>query len=106
LIGIADDWDGVGGGQKYLIRVPGEYYSRFTLAGYEPAWVKILISPNAKEQFCDVDTKLKKTPKAAKSAGEAKVKEETPEDKDDGTDTKKTGKKEKSKKKKDDGGKT
>ncbi len=70
VIGIADDWDGVGGGQKYLIRVPGEYYSRFTLAGYQETWVKIIISPNARERFCDVDTRLKKAPKVDKKKEE------------------------------------
>ena len=103
IIGIADDWDGVGGGQKYLIRVAGEHYARFTLAGYEPAWVKIVISPNARDRFCDVDTKLKKAPKATKSEGEEKVTEKAGEKaraKDEDKAAKRDGEKEESKKKK------
>lgn len=67
VIGIADDWDGVGGGQKYLMRLAGEHYARFTLAGYEQAWVKIVISANAREPFCNVDTELQKAPKVKRS---------------------------------------
>ncbi len=108
IIGIADDWDDMGGGQKYLIRVPGEYYSRFILAEYEPAWVKIVISPNAKEQFCDVDTKLKKAPKVKKSGEEDKEKDKKKK-KDDEADKQQKDKKKKQdkdedKKKKKDGG--
>lgn len=84
VIGIADDWDGVGGGQKYLIRTPGDYYARFTLAGYEETWVKIAISPSARTAFCDVDTELKKAPKvkATKPPEEGQKKEEKKKKKD------------------------
>ncbi len=93
VIGIADDWDGVGGGQKYLIRVPGEYYARFILSGYEPAWVKLVISSNAREQFCDVDTELKKAPKVTKGEPEEEGKEDAKDEANE--DDKKKDKKKK-----------
>ena len=77
VIGIADDWDGVGGGQKYLMRVAGEHYARFTLAGYEQAWVKIVISPTAREPFCEIDTELSKAPKVKKSDSREEDQEQT-----------------------------
>jgi hypothetical protein len=58
VLGIADDWDGMGGGKQWVAPGPGEYLVKLTLAGYKTAWIKIVIKPGAKKHFVDVDTDL------------------------------------------------
>ena len=57
-IGVADDWDGVGGGKSYAFDAPGVYRIELSLAGYRTAWVKIVVAPDAREDVVDVDTEL------------------------------------------------
>jgi hypothetical protein len=58
LIGIADDWDGMGGGKKYVFPGPGAYLVKLSLPGYQTAWVKVVVAPTAKQEVVDVDTDL------------------------------------------------
>lgn len=58
VIGIADDWDGKGGGKVYEFSRPGTYYAKLSLRGYKTAWVAIVITPSAKEENADVDWEL------------------------------------------------
>ncbi|MFN3413841.1 MAG: serine/threonine-protein kinase, partial [Thermoanaerobaculum sp.] len=57
-IGIADDWDGKGGGKVYVFPGPGTYYARLSLKGHRTVWVAIVISPSAKDENADVDWEL------------------------------------------------
>jgi serine/threonine-protein kinase len=57
-IGVADDWDDVGGGQQYVFPGPGDYVVQLSLAGYRTAWIKIVVRPSAKRDVADVDTSL------------------------------------------------
>jgi serine/threonine-protein kinase len=59
VIGIADEWDGSGGGERYYFD-PGTYYVRFTMEGYEVTWVKIIVTLDAEEAIADIDTELRK----------------------------------------------
>lgn len=58
VIGIADDWDGKGGGKAYVFPGPGTYYAKLSLKGYRTVWVAIVISPEAKDENADVDWEL------------------------------------------------
>jgi hypothetical protein len=58
LIGIADDWDGRGGGKKYVFNGSGPQLIKLELKGYRTAWVKITVTPDAAEDTVDVDTEL------------------------------------------------
>ncbi|MCS7182729.1 MAG: serine/threonine protein kinase [Thermoanaerobaculum sp.] len=58
VIGIADDWDGKGGGKVYYFPGPGTYYAKLSLAGHKTVWVAIVITPTAKEEHADVDWEL------------------------------------------------
>jgi serine/threonine-protein kinase len=57
-IGIADDWDGIGGGQKYKFPGPGSYLIELSLEGYKTAYVRVLVTPDAKRANVNVDTDL------------------------------------------------
>jgi serine/threonine-protein kinase len=57
-IGIADDWDGRGGGKKYVFPGPGSYLVELSLEGYRTTWVRVVISPDARRKNADVDTEL------------------------------------------------
>ena len=57
-IGVADDWDGVGGGKSYAFATPGEYRIELSLSGYRTAWVKVVVAPDAREDVVDIDTEL------------------------------------------------
>ena len=57
-IGIADDWDGTGGGKEYVFPAPGIYVVRLDAEGYQTAWVRIIVRPEAKKKVVDVDTDL------------------------------------------------
>jgi hypothetical protein len=59
-IGPADDWDGFGGGKTYAFPREGDYYAELTADGFQSVWVKISISPTAKELTAKVRTKLVK----------------------------------------------
>lgn len=65
VLGKADDWDGVGGGQVFPFFAPdgtyrpGPYYVKLTLHGYRSAWVKIVGNPNAEDDCVSVNTELK-----------------------------------------------
>jgi serine/threonine-protein kinase len=59
-IGKADDWDGFGGGKPYAIPYAGDYYVEITADGFETKWVKIVISPNARELTGKLRTRLEK----------------------------------------------
>jgi len=59
-IGVADDWDGFGGGKPYAIPYAGDYYVEIKAAGFETKWVKIVISPNARELTARIRTRLEK----------------------------------------------
>lgn len=69
-IGIADDWDGVGGGKPFVFPGPGVYYAYFTLDRYESAWVKITVSPDAPDALAKVRTKLKRLPRESRRSAE------------------------------------
>jgi hypothetical protein len=58
LIGIADEWDGKGGGKVYIFPGPGTYYAKLSLKGHRTAWVAIVITPTAPEENADVDWEL------------------------------------------------
>ncbi len=60
VIGIADDWDGMGGGEVFTFPGPGVYYVRLSLDGYRTAWVKVIVSPDAEDDVADIDTELEK----------------------------------------------
>ncbi len=57
-LGIADDWDGMGGGKIYVFPAPGEYLVHLELEGFHDAWIKIIVSPEAKRTVISVDTDL------------------------------------------------
>ena len=62
VIGIADDWDGAGGGSLYTFPGPGTYYIRLSRPPrYRPAWVKIVVTPHASREVAEVDTELEET---------------------------------------------
>ena len=58
LIGMADDWDGMGGGKKFVIGGSGPHLVKLSLDGYKTAWVKVVVSPDAKKDTVKVDTDL------------------------------------------------
>ena len=66
VIGIADDWDGAGLGKvsklgkTYMFPGPGTYYVKLTHPERQTAWVKIVVTPEAKRRIADVDTRLAK----------------------------------------------
>lgn len=57
-LGIADDWDGMGGGKIYVFPSPGEYVIHLELEGYRDAWIKVIVTPDAKRNVVSVDTEL------------------------------------------------
>jgi len=57
VIGIADDWDGKGGGKIYTFPGPGTYYVKLSMVGYPTKWIRIVVAPGA-EEIADVDTEL------------------------------------------------
>jgi predicted Ser/Thr protein kinase len=56
-IGIADDWDGRGGGQKWR-PAKGTYIVQFDLKGYRSQWAEIEFGSGGKK-ICDVDNELR-----------------------------------------------
>jgi len=57
-IGIADDWDGAGGGQVYRFREPGEHLVRFRLEGYRTTWIRVVVDPSATDDDIEIETEL------------------------------------------------
>ena len=41
FIGLADDWDGAGGGKTYTFPGPGDYVVKLALAGHRTEWVRV-----------------------------------------------------------------
>ncbi len=60
LIGTADDWDDMGGGKQWVFDRPGSYLVKLSLEGYQTAWVRIVVRPDADDDVADVDTDLEK----------------------------------------------
>ncbi|HSM13671.1 MAG TPA: hypothetical protein VLA66_06355, partial [Thermoanaerobaculia bacterium] len=58
LLGIADDWDGMGGGREYVFPGPGDYLVELALEGYRTTWIKVVVRPDAEEDVAEVDTDL------------------------------------------------
>ena len=57
LLGKADDWDGMGGGEAWEPGF-GSYTVRLELEDYETKWIRIVFSENGEEDECDIDTEL------------------------------------------------
>jgi hypothetical protein len=57
-IGVADDWDDMGGGKQYVFPGPGEYLIQLSLAGFRTTWIKVVVGPGATRDVVDVDTDL------------------------------------------------
>jgi eukaryotic-like serine/threonine-protein kinase len=57
-LGIADDWDGKGGGKTYRFAAPGTYDVVLSLDGYRTARVQVVVSADADDKNADVDTEL------------------------------------------------
>ena len=62
VLGVADDWDGQGGGKEYVFPHPGTYLVRLTRRGYYTANVQVLVRPDAADDVADVDTELEEQP--------------------------------------------
>src|SRR4029079_15863220 len=56
-IGIADDWDGSGGGKDWPLAA-GEYVACFVAPKYKTACVGLVVGPQGDDDVCDVDTEL------------------------------------------------
>jgi len=59
-IGEADDWDGFGAGKPYAIPYAGDYYAEIQAPGYRTIWVKIVISPEARDVTARIKTRMSK----------------------------------------------
>jgi len=59
-IGVADDWDGFGAGKPYAIPYAGDYYAEIQAPGYETIWVRIVISPEARDVTARIKTRMSK----------------------------------------------
>jgi len=59
-IGPADDWDGFGGGRAYTIPYAGDYYVEIVAEGYQTEWVKVVISPEARDSTARVRMRMDK----------------------------------------------
>jgi serine/threonine-protein kinase len=64
-IGISNDWDGFGGGEK-LTFPPGRHRLRISLPGYRDETVTLIIDPSADDDEVDVDVKLEENGSGAK----------------------------------------
>jgi tRNA A-37 threonylcarbamoyl transferase component Bud32 len=63
IIGIADDWDGAGFGKlgkSYMFPGAGVYYVKLSHPERQTAWVKVVVSPEAKRRLADIGTRLQK----------------------------------------------
>ncbi|MCD4748860.1 MAG: protein kinase [Thermoanaerobaculales bacterium] len=59
-IGIADDWDGRGGGKVYFFPGPGRYLVKLSCAGRRTTWIRIAVTEYADDEIVDIDTELEK----------------------------------------------
>lgn len=106
VLGIADDWDGMGGGQVYTFPGEGTYLVKLSLEGYETAWVHVVVKAGAKRDVVTVNTELgkqktsrkdrkaeaKKSEEDAKAKKDEKAKEEKVEEDSKDKKDKKKGK--------------
>lgn len=53
LLGMADDWDGMGGGKEYHFSEPGTHFVRFQLKGYRTTTVKFIVAAGGKKGDAD-----------------------------------------------------
>jgi serine/threonine-protein kinase len=63
VIGVADDWDGAGFGKlgkSYMFPGAGVYYVKLSHPERQTAWVKVVVSPEAKRRLANVDTRLQR----------------------------------------------
>ena len=63
VIGVADDWDGAGFGKlgkSYTFPGAGVYYIKLSHPERQTAWVKVVVSPEAKRRLADIDTRLQR----------------------------------------------
>ena len=63
VIGIADDWDGAGFGKlgkSYIFPGAGVYYIKLSHPERQTAWVKVVVSPEAKRRLADINTRLQR----------------------------------------------
>lgn len=56
-IGVADDWDGMGGGKAWQSQ-PGTYVACMSGPSLQTVCVEIHLEPGARKRLCDVDTDL------------------------------------------------
>ncbi len=68
VIGIADDWDGMGGGKTYEFPGPGTYLVQLSAKGYATTWIRIDVKPDAADEIADVDTELPEAAAPGKKA--------------------------------------
>jgi hypothetical protein len=61
MIGIADDWDGAGGGKEWVFPGPGDYTVMISAPGFRTEWVRIRVTPSAKREVADVDNELRES---------------------------------------------
>jgi hypothetical protein len=62
-IGIADDWDGRGGGRPLALDKEGTHYVRMELPGYRPLTLQIDVSPDADDSI-SIDEELDRRDRA------------------------------------------
>ncbi len=63
VIGIADQWDGAGGGKLYPFPGPGTYLVEIYLEGYETLWVQVIVKPDAARERVSINPELQKIKK-------------------------------------------
>jgi hypothetical protein len=56
-LGLADDWDGAGGGEEWRPD-PGTYVACFSASELRTACVEIVIDRGARRKTCEVETEL------------------------------------------------
>jgi hypothetical protein len=56
-LGLADDWDGAGGGKAWRPG-PGTYVACMSGPSLRTACVELRLQPGAKAKFCEVETEL------------------------------------------------
>lgn len=83
VLGIADDWDGMGGGEVYTFPGEGTYLVKLSLEGYETAWVHVVVKADAKRKVVTVNTELEKQKKRKKKdEGDSKREKDNEDEKD------------------------
>lgn len=80
-IGVADDWDGAGGGDLYELGEAGPHWVRLSRPGYTTAWIVIVVDPAAAEEVAEVDLELRRSDEGDaddEDGGEEEEEEEEP----------------------------